>query len=72
MGVYYQARKKSVNVSRAVKSAKTIQYIIHLTYLATSIIQISWVMSNLVFPIGIKFYALFVSHSLTFLVLTAL
>ena len=35
----YQARKKSVKVSMAVKSANTIQYIIHLTYLGESIIQ---------------------------------
>ena len=34
----YQAKKKSVNVSRAVKSANTIQYIIHFTYLQETII----------------------------------
>ena len=67
-GSAYQAKKKSVNVSRAVKSANTIQYIIHFTYLQEPIIlhiELSiWYAKNN--------NGLLVTHSLTFLVLTAL
>ena len=37
----YQAKKKSVKVSRAVKRAKTIQYIIHFTYLNNNSVSIN-------------------------------
>ena len=66
-GSAYQAKKKSVNVSRAVKSANTIQYIIHFTYLQEPIIQ-----SHTSIWFARNNNGQFVTHSLTFLVLTAL